>query len=283
MRPGGDRRIGWWAKLRGWRQRLTWWQEFPILIVIAFCIAVLFRTFLVQVFYIPSGSMEDTLRVGDRVAVNKLSSRFVGPVRGEVVVFRGDAGWTPEITSTDDSGLFGRVGHFLGSVVGISQASETDFIKRVIGLPGDVVACCDVRGRVMVNGHPLDEPYVTDNSPFGSPGSRQACRVRAFGPLTVSPGHVFVMGDHREISRDSRCNGEIPMDNIIGRAFVVVWPPSNWEPLPVPDNFRQVPNPRAFAVQALPADVAAADVSLFAPVRAVSLYPSRSVRRRLLW
>ncbi|MBX6722983.1 MAG: signal peptidase I, partial [Dactylosporangium sp.] len=202
------------------------WQEIPLLLVVVFCLVVLIRTFLVQAFYIPSGSMEDTLRVGDRVLVNKVVYNMRTPERGEIVVFSGTDSWTSEHPADANVGFFSRLGRTVGDLVGISRPGERDFIKRVIGLPGDVVACCDVEGRVTVNSEPLDEPYVTENSPLDAPINENApdCRSRRFHPVTVEPGHIFVMGDHRLVSRDSRCQGQIPIDHVKGRAWIIVWP-----------------------------------------------------------
>ncbi|MGH3729978.1 MAG: signal peptidase I, partial [Micromonosporaceae bacterium] len=130
-------------------------------------------------------------------------------------------------------------------LVGLSQPGEKDFIKRVIGVPGDIVACCDAQGRVTVNGHPLDEPYIFENAPDDVPASDTECRSREFDPVTVPAGHIFVMGDHRLVSQDSRCQGPVPIENVIGRAFLVVWPAERWHTLDVPDSFSDVPKPYA--------------------------------------
>ncbi|HEX6498940.1 MAG TPA: signal peptidase I [Micromonosporaceae bacterium] len=225
------------------RRDMPAWQELPLLLIVAFSLAVLIRTFLFQAFYIPSGSMENTLLVGDRVLVNKVVYDTRTPKRGEVVVFKGTDNWAPEYAPDPNTGFFSKLGHSIGDLVGISQPGEKDFIKRVIGLPGDTVACCDVNGHVTVNGYPLDEPYVTDDSPLDAPPDPRQCRSRRFGPVTVEPGQMFVMGDHRLVSQDSRCQGQVPIDNIIGRAFVIVWPSGRWGTLPVPPTFAKVPKP----------------------------------------
>jgi signal peptidase I len=215
---------------------------------------VLVRTFLLQAFYIPSGSMEDTLIAGDRVLVNKVVYDFRDPARGEVVVFQGTDSWAPVGTSDADIGMFARVGRALGDLVGISRPGEKDFIKRVVGLPGDTVSCCDVDGRVFVNGQPLDESYVIRDSPLDDapPGGAQDCRSRRFDEVVVQPGQVFVMGDHRQVSQDSRCQGQVPIDNVIGRAFLIVWPSGRWASLPAPDTFDTVPQPVAAASVPVP-------------------------------
>jgi signal peptidase I len=223
------------------RKQMPLWQEMPLLLIVAFCLAVLIRTFLLQAFFIPSGSMEDTLLVGDRVLVNKVVYDTRDPLRGEVVVFRGTAAWVPENPAASDVGFFSKLGRTVGDLVGVSRPGEKDFIKRVIGLPGDRVSCCDKQGRVLVNGKALDEPYVIENSPLDAPQSARECRSRRFEEVTVEPGQMFVMGDHRFVSQDSRCQGQVPIENVIGRAFVIVWPSKRWGSLPVPSTFDSVP------------------------------------------
>ncbi|MQA28071.1 MAG: signal peptidase I [Micromonosporaceae bacterium] len=234
------------------RRQLPLWQEVPLLLVAAFCIAVLIRTFLLQAFYIPSESMVATLKVDDKVLVNKVVYDVRDPARGEIIVFRGTDRWAPEpdhAPASDD--LPSKAGRVLADLVGISQPGEKDFIKRVIGLPGDTVACCDAQGRVTVNGVALDEPYIHQNSPLDIPASEEVCRSRQFDPVTVPKGHVFVMGDNRGVSLDSRCQGPVPIENIIGRAFLVVWPTERWHTLGPPDIFKDVPKP--YAAPAAPA------------------------------
>jgi signal peptidase I len=227
------------------RRSMPLWQELPLLLIVAFCLAVLIRTFLLQAFYIPSGSMENTLLVGDRVLVNKVVYDMREPARGEIVVFRGTDAWAPENTPDPDIGFFAKLGRTVGDLVGISRPGEKDFIKRVIGLPGDRVSCCDVNGRVFVNGQPLDEPYVTENAPLETPPNAKECRSRRFDEVVVEPGQIFVMGDHRLVSQDSRCQGQVPIENVIGRAFVIVWPSGRWAGLSVPPAFENVPAPFA--------------------------------------
>jgi signal peptidase I len=220
------------------RKEMPLWQELPLLLVVAFCLAVLIRTFLVQAFFIPSGSMENTLLVGDRVLVNKVVYDMRDPVRGEIVVFRGTDNWAPEVTEPVSQAFAAKLGRTVGDLVGISRPGERDFIKRVIGLPGDKVACCDDKGRITVNGAPIDEPYVQDNSPLDAPPNPRQCTSRRFAEVTVPPGEMFVMGDHRAVSQDARCQGPVPIDNIIGRAFVIVWPSSRFTSLHVPDSWK---------------------------------------------
>jgi signal peptidase I len=216
------------------RRPLPLWQELPLLLVIALGLALLIKTFLVQAFYIPSGSMENTLHVRDRVLVNKVVYDWREPHRGEVIVFRGTDSWVSEGGVAPPKSFLQKVGRGLGEIVGAAQPDERDFVKRVIGLPGDSVQCCDAGGRVTVNGHGLDEPYVFDNTP---------ATQRPFGPVLVPAGRLFVLGDHRRISGDSRqyladtWQGTVPVDHVIGRAFVKVWPFANTGWLDVPSTF----------------------------------------------
>jgi signal peptidase I len=220
------------------RTEMPLWQELPLLLVVAFCLAVLIRTFLVQAFFIPSGSMENTLLVGDRVLVNKVVYDMRDPLRGEIVVFRGTDNWAPEVTQPISQEFGAKLGRTIGDLVGISRPGERDFIKRVIGLPGDKVACCDAQGRITVNGTPVDEPYVQDNSPLDAPPNPRQCTSRRFAEISVPAGEMFVMGDHRAVSQDARCQGPVPISNVIGRAFVIVWPSSRFTSLTVPPDWK---------------------------------------------
>jgi signal peptidase I len=222
------------------RKEMPLWQELPILLVVAFCLAVLIRTFLVQAFYIPSGSMQKTLELKDRVLVNKVVYDMRDPLRGEIVVFRGTDDWAPEVTEAVSNSFAAKLGRTIGDLVGVSRPGERDFIKRVIGLPGDKVACCDAKGRITVNGVGIDESYIADgfNSDINQPPNPNQCTSRRFTEVTVPAGEMFVMGDHRSVSQDARCQGTVPIDNIIGRAFVIVWPSSRFTSLSVPDVWK---------------------------------------------
>lgn len=189
--------------LPGGRATLT------LLICMVFLLLV--STFVMQPFQIPSGSMEPALRVGDRVLVNKLAYRFGSePQRGDAVVF-------------DGSGYFG----------------DADYIKRVAGVGGDRVVCCDTRGRIKVNGEPVDEPYLY---PGDAPSKARFVAV-------VPEGSLFLLGDHRSDSRDSRDHlgqpggGMIPVDSVIGRADWIAWPIGHWTSLERPDSYARVPAP----------------------------------------
>ena len=190
---------------------LSFLRELPGLILIAFVLALLIKTFLVQAFYIPSRSMVPTLRVGDRVLVNKLVYDFGEIQRGEIIVFR-----NPNLQEPDQ-GFLEDVWSWVTEGLGFSSDPTRDFIKRVIGLPGETI---EVRnGRVFVDGRRLREPYV----------SRMPDRSD-YPAHTVPAGHVFVMGDNRPNSQDSRSAlGFIPEEKIVGKAFVLLWPPSRIE------------------------------------------------------
>jgi signal peptidase I len=193
------------------RKQLPFWLEFPLLVGVALLVAILIKTFLFQAFYIPSGSMENTLEVNDRVLVNKLAYRIGDIQRGDVIVFddpRGGFGQAEE--SVVDSAL-----RNLFESIGLA-APRSEFIKRVIGLPGEVVEGRD--GVVFVNGVPLYEPYLKD------PGEP----ISTFGPIDVPADALFVMGDNRSESQDSRFFGPIPTEDVVGKAFVIIWPPSRW-------------------------------------------------------
>ncbi|HLL67091.1 MAG TPA: signal peptidase I [Micromonosporaceae bacterium] len=265
------------------------WQELPLLLIVAFCLAVLIRTFLLQAFFIPSGSMQETLAIGDRVLVNKIVYDIREPLRGEVLVFKGTDNWAPEQGNTPpgSTGFLPRLGRTIGDLVGVSQPGEKDFIKRVVGLPGDVVACCDAQGRVTVNGAPLNGTgYLhTDSALVERPSGPQECGSRRFGPITVEPGQMFVMGDHRAVSMDSRCQGQVPIDNVIGRAFVIVWPSARWSSLPVPAEFATIPRPAvAMGVPQERQPLAPVELThgavLLLPILASLMVPARSRTRR---
>ena len=244
----------WRRRSRRSRRQMPLWQELPLLLVVAFCLAVLIRTFLLQAFFIPSGSMENTLLIGDRVLVNKVVYDMRDPVRGEVVVFRGTDRWVAQEAPAPPTNLAGKVGRTLGDLVGVSRPGEKDFIKRVIGVPGDKVWCCD-DGRVVVNGTPLQEQaYVSEDSPVDLPPNPKECRSRQFTEVVVPPGQIFVMGDHRLVSQDARCQGPVPIDNVVGRAFMIVWPSERWTSLPVPKTLADLPRADAAPARPVPVD-----------------------------
>jgi signal peptidase I len=213
------------------KEQRSFWKELPLLVGIALVLALLIKTFLLQAFFIPSGSMENTLKIGDRVLVDKLTPWFgAEPQRGEVVVFHDPGGWLPEAPVQQN--VFQQALSFVGLM---PSADEEDLIKRVIAVAGDTVEC-KRGGPVEVNGHALDEPYLY-------PGNTP-CDDRPFGPVKVPDGSMWVMGDHRQNSSDSRYHmnlhdGMVPVDDAVGRAVVVAWPVDRWSTLPVPDTFQQ--------------------------------------------
>ena len=192
-------------------------SELPGLFIMALVLAILIKTFLFQAFFIPTGSMEPTLMPGDRVLVNKLPTYFGEPSRGDIIVFE-----NPNAGAGRERSVIGGFFHWLGHGLGVSgqcdpdqpeSGCETDYIKRVIGLPGDTVQ--GKKDGVYVNGHQIDEPYL------------HGVRTAPFDAHTVPAGMLFVMGDNRGNSLDSRFSlGDVPIDNVIGKAFVIMWPPS---------------------------------------------------------
>ncbi len=250
----------------GGRKGGSFFKELPFLVIIAFLLALLIKAFLVQAFYIPSGSMQQTLELRDRVLVNKLVYDFRDIHRGEIVVFNGLDSFTPETELAPPANGVARVLRAVSSAIGVGAPGEKDFIKRVIGIPGDRVACC-TNGQVTVQpkGAPrpvaLDEPYVfeDDKMPFCSAGTGEVlCPTGAEGVL-VPPGRLWVMGDHRGSSSDSRFHiedenqGTVPQDKVIGRAFVIVWPLDRAKVLSVPETFNAALGPLpAYGLTATP-------------------------------
>ncbi|MFD4790510.1 signal peptidase I [Streptomyces sp. NPDC058459] len=242
----------------------SFWKELPILVGIALVLALLIKTFLVQAFSIPSDSMQNTLQQGDRVLVDKLTPWFGSkPERGEVVVFHDPAQWlagepTPEQNAVQ-KGL---------SWIGLMpSAEEKDLIKRVIGVGGDTVEC-EGAGPLKVNGKALTEPYVyPGNTPCSVDDQGGQFKVK------VPEGRIWVMGDHRQNSRDSRYNqtdenhGMVPVEDVVGRAIVKAWPVNRWGTLPIPDTFDQPGlDKKGSAAAPLPYAPGAASVALVLPV-----------------
>jgi signal peptidase I len=220
----------------GRRRRSAFWKELPILIVVALLLTFLIQTFIAKVYVIPSGSMETTLHGctgcnNDRVLVDKVSYRFADPEPGDVVVFRGPDGWTSEFTADQPANIVVRALQGLGSLIGLAPPDEKDFIKRVIAVGGQTVQCCDSRNRVLVDGKPLNEPYIYFLPDAG------AARQDTFGPVTVPAGELWMMGDSRNNSADSRVpgHGPVPIANVIGRARLIVLPFSRFGSIPSPN------------------------------------------------
>jgi signal peptidase I len=204
------------------RRRNSFWRELPILLTVAIVVAVVVRAFVLQTFYIPSESMERTLLINDRVLVNKLVYNFRSPRRGEVVVFEAPPNWR-------------------------SGVDDEDFIKRVIGEPGDRIVCCDAATqRLIINGVPLEEPYIYADED----GAVDLASEQPFD-VVIPKGRFWMMGDHRSHSSDSRAryiqdrdlnNATIPEDAIVGRAFVIFWPVGRASWLSVPKTFEKIPD-----------------------------------------
>ncbi len=236
------------------RRGRSFLTEIAVLFVIALTIALLIKSFVVQPFFIPSGSMENTLLVGDKVLVNKLVYDVRPIQRGDIIVFNGDGSWNPPASSQgghqsviarvyDDTlgALFSNIGGLFGT-----PTDQIDYIKRVIGLPGDHVICCNAKGQITVNGVALNE------SSYLHPGNRPS--QYPFN-VVVPAGQLWVMGDHRGDSADSRYHdcaysqrefcvpydrlGTVPESKVIGRAFMIIWPPSRFRILPIPATFEQ--------------------------------------------
>lgn len=192
------------------KPKVSFLVELPILVLVALVVAVLIKTFLVQAFWIPSGSMIHTLEINDRVLVNKLSYLFGEPEQGDIVVFDPPFGVEQEAEP-----LLEAIVRNVAESLGLKTPAVEDLIKRVVAVGGQELEIKD--NQVLVNGIPLDEPYL-DESAF----------MPDFGPVEVPVGTVFVMGDNRPRSQDSRRFGPISTDTVVGRAFVRVWPFDRW-------------------------------------------------------
>ncbi|WP_238695135.1 signal peptidase I [Ornithinimicrobium flavum] len=209
----------------------------------ALVISFLIKTFLAQAFWIPSGSMEDTLVYGDRVMVSKIQAGPMAVDRGDVVVFEDPGGWLPPSQQVDRGPVVGAAVRAL-EFIGVAPASQGNhLIKRVIGMPGDTVVCCDAEGRLTVNGQPLDEEAYL--FPGDVPSTSEF-------EITVPEDSVWLMGDHRSNSRDSRANddgtgqaGSVPLDAVVGQAFVLLYPFDHFTWFTVPDTFASVPEDSA--------------------------------------
>ncbi|MQY12244.1 hypothetical protein SRB5_23770 [Streptomyces sp. RB5] len=223
-------------------------REVPIIIGVALVIALVIKTFVLQAFVIPSGSMEQTIKIGDRVVVNKFSPWFgAKPERGDVVVFKDPGGWLQGDTTfreNDDPPVVKQGKEFLTWIGLLPSDRDQDLIKRVVGVGGDRVVCCDKQGRITVNGAPIVEPYLYP----GDVPSTEPFDVR------VPEGRIFVLGDHRSNSADSRAHGgkspqdgpyygTVPEDHVVGKAWAIAWPFGHWRRLEDPDTYASVPEP----------------------------------------
>ncbi len=218
---GGGRRGGFLGFIR----------DLLVILIVAFLVSFLLKTFLVRSFYIPSQSMEQTLQVNDRILVNQLVPNVMDVQRGDIVVFKDPGGWLYPRSENPPTGVE-KVLQTLGLA---ADTSNEYVVKRVIGVGGDRVQCCDAQGRVMVNGVPLDESYIVI-----PPGETRASKIDF--DVTVPENSVWVMGDNRYQSKDSRYNqdqpgkGFVPESEIVGRAFVLNWPLDRFTWLGVPEG-----------------------------------------------
>ena len=276
--PGEDPAAG--RPRRSWRQLMT-------IVVSAIILMLLIKAFVVQVYRIPSSSMEDTLLTGDRVLVNKVVYHLRGIHRGDIVVFSGAGSWGTTTGTPDPAPPSNPVLRTVDDVladIGV-YSTQTYYIKRVIGLPGDHVMCCS-NGRVTVNGVPLDETSYL--FPGASPSTQQF-------NVIVPSGRLWVMGDNRAISDDSRehmisgypDDGTVPENEVAGRAFLIIWPPSQVGGLPIPATFQQAAlhagaagGPVLQVAQAAVSVVGAAPAAGAAAVLGVPVLALRRRRRR---
>ncbi|WP_081710003.1 signal peptidase I [Arthrobacter sp. 35W] len=218
---------------------MSWLKEVGTIIAVALVLSFLIKTFLFRAYYIPSGSMENTLELDDRIFINLLVPKPFALERGDIVVFRDTQGWLAPVPEAP-AGPFGWAKDAMIFIGLVPDESQQHLVKRVIGLPGDHVSCCDAQGRLTVNGAPLDEPYLF-------PGARPSDTTF---DVVVPEGKIWVMGDHRNNSSDSREHmkmeggGFISIDDVEGRATVIAWPLNRFTILGnYPDVFREVPDP----------------------------------------
>ncbi len=207
---------------------LLFLRDLLVIVLVAVLVSFLLKTFVVRAFYIPSGSMENTLMVNDRILVDELTPRWNDFGRGEIIVFRDPGGWLPTVARPSRPPLvegFERVMTFIGLA---ASDSEDHLVKRVIGLPGDRVVCCNVLGQITVNGVPINElAYLK------LPAGETRASTLAFD-VTVPPDALWVLGDNRNRSQDSRAHqdgpsgGFVPIENVVGRAFITIWPFGRW-------------------------------------------------------
>ncbi|WP_372495468.1 signal peptidase I [Actinokineospora globicatena] len=213
------------------KKKRPFWVELPILIGVALVLTIVIQSFIARVFVIPSESMEQTLHgcngcEGDRILVDRVVYYFRDPEPGDVVVFKRPDTWDADGPVTRSGNAFVAWMQDFGSQFGLAEPSNEDVVKRVIAVGGQTVECCDAQQHVLVDGRPLDEPYI--NRSYGDEDQRK------FDKITIPAGMLWVMGDNRNASADSRIqggggsNGFVPVDNVIGKARYIILPPSRW-------------------------------------------------------
>lgn len=218
------------------RKKGSIWRELPLLVGTALVLTVLIQTLVARVYVIPSESMEATLHgcdgcQNDRVLADKVTYRFSSPKPGDVVIFRGPDSWSRNDQDASATDPISHFYHWAASVAGFEAPNEQDFVKRVIATGGQTVECCDVHNRVLVDGKPLSEPYL-----YWEPGRGR--QQRSFAPVIVPPGMLWVMGDNRNDSADSRIQGgggvrgAVPVSDVIGKAQFIVLPVGRWSHVP---------------------------------------------------
>lgn len=212
-------------------------REIPILVVVSLVISIIIKAFLIQAFYIPSGSMQTTLEINDRVIVNKLGNFFSDVKRGDVVVFRDPGGWLPPAYQEEQSAPLRAIRNGLVFVGLAPDPAKQHLIKRVIGVAGDRIVCCDKAGALIINGKSVKENYIYKGN---KPSELEF-------DVTVPKGHIWAMGDHRGASEDSRFHqddatkGMVPLDKVVGRAFLIIWPVRHFTLLPRPEALTVLP------------------------------------------
>ena len=230
-----------YRRRRGW---LVFLRDILLIVLVAVLVSFLVKSFVVRSFYIPSGSMNDTLLINDRILVDEVTPRFGGYEHGDIVVFQDPGGWLPPSAQPTRPPIVEGIDWLL-SVVGLSAPDSDDhLVKRIIGLPGDHVVCCNTLGQITINDVPIDETdYVK------LPPGESAVSADAFD-ITVPEGQLWVLGDNRYQSKDSRYNtdqpgeGYVPIENVVGRAFVITWPLARFGLLDFHhDVFAGVPDP----------------------------------------
>ncbi|NBU22913.1 MAG: signal peptidase I [Actinobacteria bacterium] len=214
--------------------------DFVVIVGTAMVLSVAIKAFLIRSFYIPSGSMLETLQINDRIIVNVMAPELVPIEHGDVVVFRDPGGWLGAIPTTEKEPIQELTDFVLGTFGITAPDSAEHLVKRVIGLPGDTVECCDPQGRLLINGVPIDEPYL---APGANPSDVEF-------KVTIPEGNYWVMGDNRGNSTDSRFHQDLPSKGfvdesfIVGKAFVISWPIAHFEWLSnFPEVFSDVPKP----------------------------------------